>query len=981
MHTDNSRLAGGILEATLSVALLTVPLFFNPYSARMFEGEKAALIWLLMGIAAVVAVVHYLSGRVDDEGGVGRRILGRPVVGAALLLLVVAAAATATSIAPRWSLWGSYHRAQGVVTLVSYLVLFGVAIYLLRQSDRRDRLLATLVAASAPIAIFAILQYLNLSPVPWRAPDPTRVSGTLSNPIFLGSYLVMVVPLTLAQLVRLWAADGSGNRPARLAYGLLLGLQVLAVLLSRSQGPWLGLGAVVFFFALFVTLRRGQRDLALGLLLVVALGLIFLTVLNLPNSPLASLRSLPGLSEMAQIVSAPSARVRLLIWQSIADRLAGDPQRLVLGYGPDTTQAALLPAYPAELRHLEQERLPDRAHSAFMEALISTGLLGLAALTALFGAIIHTGLRALGWLPTPAARNRWLIWTLVGLALGLAVPRLLSGGWAFSGVGAALGLAAGLVVYLVVSLPPAAPGGPPALTVPVLLSMAVLAALVGHLLEISVGIRVTATEVVFWTLAGLLLAVRKAPLTPTLSPLRGEGAGDGRSDDEGRRLQREGRGEGGIALVWHSGQGAIALLAGLMLSTLSFGVFLIGSPGGSSLVLQRALLLVGAWLLVWPLWSVAPGVERPRGSGWIFPVLSLAWAGLFLALHVLVRLAGGDAITLLNVYYIWVLISLAAVGALLWRQTAVRAGMQRSWRAILAPVVGAVSAAVILWLIVGGLYADVYLGTAEAAASAGQWREALAFYQQAANTAPTTDLYHQKLGEGYVAAAAAADPSQRDALFQAAEQAFRRALDTHPAEGTHRFNLAHLYLLWSQNTADPARQATLLEQAARTYEMAAELMPHDPRVLNEWGLVLQAQGEEEAAVDKYRTAMRVDPQDAEAYLHLGGVYQRSGKVDLARETYQQAAELDPNLAEAHLALADLYRQGGRLMDAVAAQQRAARLWPTDYRIHQNLALLYRDAGQIQNAVAEARLALNYAPPERQAALQSFLQSLLASESP
>jgi tetratricopeptide (TPR) repeat protein len=327
------------------------------------------------------------------------------------------------------------------------------------------------------------------------------------------------------------------------------------------------------------------------------------------------------------------------------------------------------------------------------------------------------------------------------------------------------------------------------------------------------------------------------------------------------------------------------------------------------------------------------------------------------------------------------LVSLAAVGVLLWRRGAALPRGQRGWGTIAVPVLGIAGAATMLWLASGGLYADIYLRSAEAAATANRWQEALAFYQQAANTAPSTDLYHQELGEGYVAAAMSVDPSQRDALFQAAEQAFRRALETNPVDGTHRFNLAHLYLLWSQSSADPTRQATLLEQAARAYTQAAELMPHDPRVLNEWGLVLQAQGQPEAAIDKYRSALDVDPRDAEAYLHLGGVYQRSGKTDLALEMYQQANEVDPDLPEAHLALADLYRQEGRLMDAVAEQQRAAQLWPTDYRIHQNLALLYRDAGQIQNAIAEAERALNYAPPERREALQNFVQSLLASANP
>ncbi|MFQ5857438.1 MAG: tetratricopeptide repeat protein, partial [Anaerolineae bacterium] len=309
----------------------------------------------------------------------------------------------------------------------------------------------------------------------------------------------------------------------------------------------------------------------------------------------------------------------------------------------------------------------------------------------------------------------------------------------------------------------------------------------------------------------------------------------------------------------------------------------------------------------------------------------------------------------------------------------------RSWRAwvtLVYPMLGAVALWLVIWLGVKPLHADIYLGAAEAHAAAGQWLQALAFYQEATRESPDVDVYQQHLGEAYATAARLTqDPNQRETFFQAGEQALQRAVVLNPAEGTHLFNLTHLYLLWGQATTDPARRATLLKQASNLYQQTASQIPNDPRVLTEWGLILQEQGDADAALAKYRDALEVDPSDAQAHMQIGRLYQQSGKTEQALRMYQQAIDLEPNRAEGYRALADLYRQEGRLVDAVMAQQRAAELRPTDYTIHQNLALLYRDLGQIQNAVAAAQLALNYAPPERREALQSFIQSIRASSSP
>jgi len=975
MNTRISRLADKTMEATILVAVLAIPLFLNPYSARVFEGEKVSLLRALAGIAAAAWLVRYLEARWIDGRPSSRHqarphakatvLREQPVFRAALLVGLATVIAGLTSIMPRVSLWGSYQRGQGILTTLSYLVLFFVTLNTFSHADRRRRLISTLLVASVPVALLSVIQFAGLDPLPLRSLSPSRVYGTLSNPIFLGAYLVMIIPLTLSQIVRYAVATAGLRWGGLLGYVVLLALQLAAAVFSRSRGPMLGVLVGGFLFLFLWALQSRRRWFAVGLSSVAIIGVLLLTVLALPNTPLASLQGAPLIGRFSQIMETSSGRVRVLIWESVVDRFAGQPARLALGFGPESTQAALLSTYQPELRHLEPERLPDRAHSLVLETLVTTGLVGVASVLLLFAALFYTGLRSLGLAESPRLRNRWLALTVAGVGLGALLPRLVAGDWTFAGLGVALGMAAALVAFLLSLLWGVQFDKGAVLSDRSILIAGVLAALAGHLVEASVGIRVTATESLFWVLAGLLVVLSFTSEKETV-----QGASS-----------RPGREPGGITLVWNPDAAVLGMLGGVMLSTLAFSVLLLPGASVPTSAAGRWVLLIGAWVLAGLLWLSPPDAGSRPGTGWLYPLVSLVWAVLFIALRALVPTLGGDALTLLNLYALWVLTSLVVIVALLPRRPAEKV-TSPVWMTPAYAALGIVVLGLVAWLFVKPLYADIYLEAAQASAEAGQWPEALAFYRQAADEAADVDVYQQHLGEAYATAARLTqDAGEQDTLFQAGSQAFQQAAALNPADAAHRFNLAHLYLLWGQATSDAARRATLLDQAASLYQQAASEMPMDPRVLVEWGQVLQAQGDADAALEKFGAALELDPRDAQAYFQMGVSYHRSGKTEEAAQMYQRAIELKPDRPEAYRALADLYREQGRLVDAVTAQQQAAQLQPTDYTIHQNLALLYRDLGQVQNAVAEARLALSYAPPAQQPALQGFIQSLLASGTP
>jgi predicted TPR repeat methyltransferase len=110
-----------------------------------------------------------------------------------------------------------------------------------------------------------------------------------------------------------------------------------------------------------------------------------------------------------------------------------------------------------------------------------------------------------------------------------------------------------------------------------------------------------------------------------------------------------------------------------------------------------------------------------------------------------------------------------------------------------------------------------------------------------------------------------------------AARAFEQALaiDPHNAEAHFRLGLA-------------ARDQQQLERAATAYRRAIELRPGYIEAHNNLGSVLQMQGINEEALEAYRRAVALVPDFAQPYLNLGRLYAAGGDRDNAAATFQQA---------------------------------------------------------------------------------------------
>src|SRR6185369_15445702 len=205
-----------------------------------------------------------------------------------------AALSTALSIAPRLSLWGSYVRGEGLVTLASYVVVFAAVAARLRRRAQLDRVIDVIVAGSLPVTLYGLAQAAGLDPIDWSLTyQEWRVSTTLGNPVFAGSYLVLVLPLTL----------------------------VAVLAMTGSRGPWLGAAAALLALALLGAALGRHWKLSAAAILLGFAALGFVVELNVPDGPLEWARQTRLLGRLGHILDPhakynPGDTARVRVWES-----------------------------------------------------------------------------------------------------------------------------------------------------------------------------------------------------------------------------------------------------------------------------------------------------------------------------------------------------------------------------------------------------------------------------------------------------------------------------------------------------------------------------------------------------------------------------------------------------------------------------------------------------------------------------------------
>jgi tetratricopeptide (TPR) repeat protein len=544
MPTKLSRFCLGVMEAAWLAAVSVVPIFFNIYSSRIFEPDKITILRSLALLTLAAWIIKLV-----DEGGIKWRtetedtsiikyLWKYPLIAPVAGLVIVYIISTIFSVTPSISFFGSYQRLQGTYTTFSYLVIFLSIIANLRKREQINRLVTTVIIASLPISLYGLLQRYQIDPIPWGGNVSIRIAANMGNSIFVAAYLIMVFPLTIGRIVEAFQAILSDNETVNYPKGysskqivratiyvFIAVLELIAIYMSGSRGPMLGLMAGIYFMVLLFSIYWRKRWLIFSTIVVAILGAGFLLVFNMSSGPLEALKTSPAIGRFGNLLNpeSNSALVRQYIWEGTVKLVGihaplkfpdGTTDRFnflrpLIGYGPETMYVAYNQFYQPELGQVEKRNAsPDRAHNETWDSIVITGISGLLVYLVLFGSVFYYGLKWQGLINTPKNKISFFACLVGGGVIGSILLIVLKG-VEYLGVGLPFGMIVGVVVYLtlfaLMSFSKQGSTTPNNPYIPLLIVL--FSAIVGHFVEINFGIAIVATRTLFWAYIGLILVI------------------------------------------------------------------------------------------------------------------------------------------------------------------------------------------------------------------------------------------------------------------------------------------------------------------------------------------------------------------------------------------------------------------------------------------------------------------------------------------
>jgi O-antigen ligase len=360
--------------------ILALPLWIDPWAAQPFEPAKVAL--LRGGVVALTLIAllgMVVSAEVRRTFAHNLRQAG-PLSAAVLLYLTCVMLATAFSLSPRQSLWGQ-SDGHGLATLTSMALLWA----LLVGSRRIDRdpidLIDLLLAGSAPICLYALIQAAGWDPLAWRTDSVSPVLSTLGRSNFLGAYLAILLPLTLYRLSSAWIAHPRLGDPRVQRTLILLALQSLCLLLTLARAAWLAAAAGAWIFLWLVpNPPRRKAILLMGVAALLALTVLVGNHLGRSGWPASANASTairadvaaPENAEYADVRTESLAR-RLIIWRATLPLIV---ERPILGHGPEMFVTVFNGRYLPGSLYSGRDVIVDDPHNQLLESMIATGLVG-----------------------------------------------------------------------------------------------------------------------------------------------------------------------------------------------------------------------------------------------------------------------------------------------------------------------------------------------------------------------------------------------------------------------------------------------------------------------------------------------------------------------------------------------------------------------------------------------------------------------------
>ena len=367
-----SKILDLLLSLSYGTALLAVPLSMSYFFPIFSPFTLVKTAWLqIIGASFLIFLIFKLHPWLKSDNFPLKTRFWRAIApvwlfwGAWALLSI-------WSLNPLQTWFGSYDRQLGLLTYFWLALWFSFIVYYFggfRQEVKNNpihswqrgiRLSTFLMAlAGTIIGIYAFLQFCGYDFAVWQESQLYgRAIATLGQPNFLGSFLLLCLPLTAYYFFQ------QRRFFSRFLILLMLVVQIVGLIVSGSRAAWLAAIMTLAVIIIFYLWRRWR-----GWSIVIAAGFVLIFSLffyGLMPARLTALRDF----------DTGSVALRRYFYQASGQVIG---EHLWLGTGLDAGGEALVAQYRPDWGvFLKIDGYTDLVHNRILDIIIQTGLIGFA---------------------------------------------------------------------------------------------------------------------------------------------------------------------------------------------------------------------------------------------------------------------------------------------------------------------------------------------------------------------------------------------------------------------------------------------------------------------------------------------------------------------------------------------------------------------------------------------------------------------------
>lgn len=410
-------------QSIMMLAVVITPLIYLPFK-RVIDYFYLPKIYFLCFLL-ILYLVHVVTNKKEQPDVIKTDLINIFLLGYCLTLMISVYFADNIFLA----IAGKTFRREGLFVLLMYMLFYLVA--RLSRGINKEFINYVLMT-SVIVSMYGTLQFYGFDPIPHDF-LLIHVRGALSsigNPNFLGTYHVLMIPLSLHLYFKL------NKRWGILVYAVLL----LGILCTRTRGTWLGaiFSIMVYIYGLYrLAMIKGLPKKKVFIWILVTFFVIM--GFNLTTSSMAMKRFLSIFTDAYNVASNSdnierAGSWRFFIWKRVMILIQMKPW---FGHGIEHLHLVFDNYFREDvIQIMGRRKFIDRAHNEYLHIAVSSGIPSLIFYLSFVISSLKRGMRRLFHenkvilLPFMAAVSGYLVQAF----FNISVPSVAYIYWIFLGI-------------------------------------------------------------------------------------------------------------------------------------------------------------------------------------------------------------------------------------------------------------------------------------------------------------------------------------------------------------------------------------------------------------------------------------------------------------------------------------------------------------------------------------------------------------------